>query len=109
MPPRGIWQAVLASDPLATLDVATMQSVSDYYNAVDVLIDKYQRLRSFYEASVIPHLDDGAAAYYRSGSTVLRPEYRMYMYRFRDFQNLLKQLQKAAIASRDQVTGSSPP
>jgi hypothetical protein len=108
-PPRGIWQAVLTSDPLTTLDVATMQSLSSFYNALDVLIAKSDRLRDFYEASVIPHLDDGAAVFYGRGSTVLRPEYRAYMDRFRDFLNLLKELQHAAAESRDKLTGSSSP
>lgn len=107
-PPRGIWQAVLASDPLETLDVATMQNVSSFYNALDVLIAKNERLTDFYEASVIPHLDDGAAVFYERGSTVLRPEYRAYMNRLTDFLDLLKQLQKAAVKSRDMLTGPSP-
>jgi hypothetical protein len=106
-PPRGIWQAVLASDPLATLDVASMQNVSNFYNAVNVLIAKNDRLRDFYEASVIPYLDGGAAVFYRRGSTVLRPEYRAYMDRFRDFLQLLKELQRAAVESRDKLTWSS--
>jgi hypothetical protein len=109
MPPRGIWQAVLASDPLSTLDVATMQSVSSFYNALDVLIEKYNRLRTFYEASIIPHSDDSAGGYCRRGSTVLRPEYRAYMNRFRDFLNLFKELQGAAADSRKKLDGSSLP
>jgi hypothetical protein len=108
-PPRGIWQAVLASDPLATLDVTTMQNVSSFYNALDVLIAKSDRLRDFYEASVIPHLDDGAAAFYGRGSTVLRPEYRAYMDRLGDFLGLLKELQQAAVKTRHMLTGSSSP
>lgn len=107
-PPRGIWQAVLASDPLATLDVATMQNVSIFYNALDVFVAKNDRLRDFYEASVIPHLDDGTAVFYERGGTVLRPEYRAYMDRFRDFLNLVKDLQRAAVQTRDMLTGSSP-
>lgn len=108
MPPRGMWQAVIASDPLATLDVATMQSVSDFYNGLDVVIEKYDRLRAFDEASIIPRADDGAPAFYEGGSTELRPEYRAYMSRFRDVVNLLRRLEGLATKSRDKLTVGGP-
>lgn len=109
MPPRGMWRAVVASDPLATLDVATMQSVSDFYNGLDVLIAKYDRLRAFDEASIIPHADDAPRAFYKEGSSVLKPEYRAYMNRFHDVLTLLKGVQSLAAKSRDTLTAQSPP
>lgn len=108
-PPRGMWQAVVESDPLSTLDIATMQSVSEFYNAMDALIERYDRLRSFDEAAVVPHADDGPAAYYGAGSTTLRPEYRAYMSRFHDVANLLRQVRRLAAESRDMLAAPAPP
>lgn len=108
MPPRGMWQAVIASDPLSTLDVATMQSVSEFYNALDVLIEKYDRLRAFDEASIVAYADDGRMAFYKPGSTALRPEYRAYMSRFHDVVSLFRSVRSLGAESRNKLSAPPP-
>jgi hypothetical protein len=86
-----------------------MQSVSVFYNGMDALIETYDRLRSFDEAAVVPHADDGPAAYYEAGSTTLRSEYRAYMSRFHDVANLLRIVRRLGAESRDMLAAPGPP
>ena len=67
LPPRGMWEAVLASDGLATLRVDSMRRVSDYYNALEILLSKYAAMIAFAEEEIIPF--EEMDAFYQPSAT----------------------------------------
>lgn len=98
LPPRGMWQAVLASDGLATLPVDSMQKVSQFYNALDILLGKYSDMIEFAEQQIIPH--DDTAAFYQADSGSMKREYAAYMGRMQDMLRLFKAVREMAVTSK---------
>jgi hypothetical protein len=108
LPPRGMWQAVLASDGLATLPVEPMQIVSAYYNALDILLSKYGKSIEFWEQEIVPFED--LDTFYQADSSILRRKYAVHMQRMQEMLRLFREVQdmaKRSRASLDQGQGSS--
>lgn len=112
MPPRGMWQAVLASDAVATLDVATMQTVSGFYNALDVLLKAYDELDDFAQREIIPHEAADEAIFYDADGR-LKPHYQDYMRRVQNALRLFDIVQEMATESQamlvEEGAGASSP
>ena len=102
LPPRGMWQAVVASDAVATLDVATMQQVSYFYNGLDILLERYQDLDDFARREIMPYRASGAAAFYDAEDR-LKPHYADYMRRIHDAQNLFGIVREMAAESHEML------
>ena len=98
LPPRGMWQAVLASDGLAILPVESMQKVSDYYNALDILLTKYANLIEFSEREIIPFEDKNT--FYDAGNGTMKRKYVAYMRRIQDMLHLFRTVRKKAEESK---------
>lgn len=88
LPPRGIWNAVMASDPLATLNIATMDALSQYYNALDLVLAKHAALENFASARIVPALEAENQPFY-SASGKLSPEFADYIAQMRDLLALM--------------------
>ena len=75
-----------------------MQTVSDYYNALDVLLSKYAALIEFSEKEIVPFEDTGT--FYQAGSRTLKPKYAAYVRRMQDWLRLFREVQKMAEQSK---------
>lgn len=102
LPPRGMWQAVLASDGLAILPVNTMQNISQYYNALEILLGKYDELIQFSSTEILPFSDPNA--FYDPETQQLLPKYVVYMRRFQDMVFLFDHVKKLAVKSKSSLT-----
>lgn len=107
LPPRGMWQAVLASDGLALLPVEPMQKVSDYYNALDILLSKYANLIEFSEQEIIPF--ESADTFYQPGRGPMKRKYVAYMRRMQDMLHLFRTVRKKAQESKASLEQHSTP
>lgn len=106
LPPHAMWEAVLASDGLAILPVASMQTLSDYYNALDILMGKYAETTRFAEEEIIPY-DDVDRFYDPSGRTLRRP-YAAYMGRVQDMLRLFGDVRARAERSKALLGEDAP-
>ncbi len=97
-PPRGMWQAVQASDAIILLPVESMKTVSEYYNALDVLLNKYTKLIEFSEREIVPF--GTKDTFYQGNGRMLKPKYKAYMRRMQDWLNLFREVQKMAEESK---------
>ena len=93
-----MWQAVLASDGVATLPVESMQKVSDYYNALDILLTKYANLIEFSEREIIPF--ENKNTFYDAGNGTMKRKYVAYMRRIQDMLHLFRTVRKKAEESK---------
>jgi len=100
LPPRGMWQAVVSSDGLSILNIKTIQKASDFYNSLDVLVDKYKTLNEFAERELLPNADFGSYKFYKKDNK-LNPEFNAYMQRVRDLRELLNIVRARAVESRN--------
>ncbi len=99
LPPRGMWQAVVSSDGLAILNVKTIQKASDFYNSLDVLVDKYKTLNEFAEREILPNAEYGPDKFYKKDNK-LKPEFNAYMQRVKDLRELLNIVRARGVESR---------
>jgi hypothetical protein len=106
-PPRGMWQAVLAAEGLAILPVESMQKVSDYYNALDVLLSKYTNLVEFAEQEIVPY--EKTNAFYDPGTVTMKRKYAAYMRRMQDMLQLFRSVRKKAEESKASLEQHKPP
>jgi hypothetical protein len=93
-----MWQAVLASDGLTLLPVESMQQVSDYYNALDILLNKYAALIEFSDREIIPYTDAGR--FYEGNTRTLNRKYASYMRRIQDMLRVFQTVKKKAEGSK---------
>lgn len=105
LPPRGMWQSVMASEGVTTLPVETLQKLSDYYNALDILLDKYAEISAFSELEIIP-VEEPETFYHAEGGNLKR-KYVAYMQRMQDMLNLFEVVRGKAEQSRESLTLST--
>ena len=94
-----MWQAVVSSDGLAILNVKTIQKASDFYNSLDVLVDKYKTLNEFAEREILPNAEYGPDKFYKKNSK-LKPEFNAYMQRVKDLRELLNIVRARGVENR---------
>jgi len=83
LPTRSMWQVVLYFDGIDLLDVQTMFELSKYYNAFDIMLEKYDKLICFAEDEIIPY-ENNPGFFYGSNGALL-PKYEAYIERYSDF------------------------
>jgi hypothetical protein len=86
-PPRGMWDAVLATGAIATGNVDLVASVSEYYNTVESAVGKYQEVKAFGDREILPFLDTPEHFYAPDGT--LRPVYRQHMHNLVDMRQTM--------------------
>jgi hypothetical protein len=86
-PPRGMWDAVLATGAIATGDVDLVASVSEYYNTVENAVSKYEAVKAFGDREILPFFETPDHFYSPDGT--LRPVYRQYMHNLADMRETL--------------------
>jgi hypothetical protein len=107
-PPRGTWDAVLATGAVATGDVDLVASVSEYYNTVENAVRKYEAVKAFGDREILPFADLPDHFYTPSGT--LRPVYRQHMHNMADMrETLASTLWGGAEMRRRLVRQLSPP
>ncbi len=75
-----------------------MKTVSDYYNALDVLLSKYVKLSEFSESEIVPY--ETKDTFYPGNSRMMKPKFIAYMRRMQDWLRLFREVQKMAEESQ---------
>jgi hypothetical protein len=105
-PPRGMWDAVMATGAIATADVHLVAEVSEYYNTVENALRKYESVKTFGEREIVPRSADPEGFYAPDGS--LRPEYRQHMRNLVDMRETLASTHHGGAAMRRQLAQRLP-
>ncbi len=83
-----MWEATLQSDGLDLLDVRTIYQLSEFYNGLNEGFAQMEQLRTLSEATILPHLDEGGAAFYDPATGRLRARYLWYTNGLRNLRDI---------------------
>ncbi|MFH1844199.1 MAG: hypothetical protein ABIF77_13420 [bacterium] len=78
-PSTAIWDASLMSGAAETLDIPILHRLSEFYHALQVLLEKNDALYAFACSHILPTEDSGVATYYQGDTPNLKGHYREYM------------------------------
>ena len=79
----------MASDPLATFDIQTMKTLSQYYNALNLVIAKHAAVEVFASTHIVPYMDTTPLPFYHLDGQ-LKPEFTQYIVQVRDVLTLIE-------------------
>ena len=82
-PPRAAWDATLASGGIGVIDPRLFYELAKYYRLVEVYMVPVDGPDPFVDTEIVPHLEQGADAFYSPGKHHLRPKYQAYLERRR--------------------------